>query len=404
MNKSKFDKIKENNTLLYEYVRGSRCHGIETPTSDWDYGGVYMAPINNLIDLRFNYKEQISNSTNDITWYELNRFMQLLCKSNPTMLESLFVDPEFIIYEDPIITELKKNRDLFVTKQCFNPFFAYAKSQIYKCRGLNKKIVQPIVERKEPIDFCFTTYNQGTTSITQWLEKRMLKQEYCGLVHLNNIPGGYSVFYDWGLHLQNENMTISDITYFYNHYIIDSNEHRFAELFFDNVNDTKNIKPYNYRGLIFEGESTDLHCSSVKCDTKPITMIVYNKDGYSQHCKKYKEYVDWVANRNPVRYESNLNKNYDAKNVCECFRLIHMGKEIASGQGVLVNRKGIDREFLLDIKAHKFEYEYLIELLEQEKNEMNDLMSKSTLPDSIDISMVNDFLLNIRKEQIKREL
>ena len=80
-----------------------------------------------------------------------------------------------------------------------------------------------------------------------------------------------------------------------------------------------------------------------------------------------------------------------------------MAKEIASGQGVIVNRKNIDREFLLDIKAHKFEYDYLIELLEQEKNEMNDLMSKSTLPDSIDISMVNDFLLNIRKEQIKRE-
>lgn len=404
MYKTKFEQIKENNTLLYEYVRGSRCHGIETPTSDWDYGGVYMAPINNLIDLRFNYKEQISNSTNDITWYELNRFMQLLCKSNPTMLESLFVDPEFIIYEDPIITELKKNRDLFVTKQCFNPFFAYAKSQIYKCRGLNKKIVQPIVERKDPIDFCFTTYNQGTTSITQWLEKRMLKQEYCGLVHLNNIPGGYSVFYDWGLHLQNENMTINDITYFYNHYIKDSNEHRFAELFFDNVKDTKNIQPYNYRGLIFEGESTDLHCSSVKSDTKPITMIVYNKDGYSQHCKKYKEYVDWVAKRNHVRYESNLNKNYDAKNVCECFRLIHMGKEIAAGQGVLVNRKGIDRDFLLDIKAHKFEYDYLIDLLEKEKNEMEGLMKTSTLPDEIDVNMVNDLLLNIRKEQIKREL
>ena len=53
-------------------------------------------------------------------------------------------------------------------------------------------------------------------------------------------------------------------------------------------------------------------------------------------------------------------ENYDAKNMCECFRLIHMGMEIARGEGVKVNRRNIDREFLLDIKAHKFEYDYLI--------------------------------------------
>ena len=34
---------------------------------------------------------------------------------------------------------------------------------------------------------------------------------------------------------------------------------------------------------------------------------------------------------------------------------------------------------------------------------MESLMKTSTLPDEIDVNMVNDLLLNIRKEQIKRE-
>ena len=63
-------------------------------------------------------------------------------------------------------------------------------------------------------------------------------------------------------------------------------------------------------------------------------FISYNQSGYSTHCRQYAEYQEWVSNRDPKRYESNLEKNYDSKNMTHCFRLMHMAAEIAEGRGV----------------------------------------------------------------------
>ena len=110
----------------------------------------------------------------------------MLLTSNPTALESLFIPDKWILYEHPIMTEIKKHRDKFITKACFKPFLGYSYQQIAKCRGLNKKIVNPITERKEPLDFAYTFFRQGSTKIENWLEHRGLYQKYCGLVNIPN--------------------------------------------------------------------------------------------------------------------------------------------------------------------------------------------------------------------------
>lgn len=436
MTRLTFDSIRDRGLLLYEFIRGSKCHGIDTPQSDTDMGGVYMAPIEQLIGLGLDYQDQVADAKHDTVWHELNKYMNLLLKSNPTVMESLFVDPEFVVYEHPIITEIKKHRDEFVTKACFPSFYGYAQTQIEKARGLNKKITNPITERKTPLDYCFTFYKQGSSSISEWLGRRNMHPRYCGLVNVNHMRDTYSVFYDWGAQIQDEGLTPEDfiealdrpnddpvhgmaelIISTYKLYDVDTisdqdyASHPFKP--FDGHVDTTNFslsvmleqwfkkysKPIGYRG-IQKANGNDIHCSSVAKFEPPICYINYNRDGYSTHCKKYKEYVDWEKKRNPVRYQSNLNKNYDAKNMCECFRLINMGMEIARGEGVKVNRRNIDREFLLDIKAHKFEYDYLIKLVEEKKAEMDKAMAKSNLPDNIDVDKVNDILINIRREQL----
>ena len=118
------------------------------------------------------------------------------------------------------------------------------------------------------------------------------------------------------------------------------------------------------------------------------------------HCRQYAEYQEWVKCRNPKRYESNLNKNYDAKNMMHCFRLMHMAMEIAEGKGVILERTS-DRQFLLDIRNHKFEYDEIIEMLETEKQRMNQLMEKSDIPEKIDTDFVNALMIDIRKKQLK---
>lgn len=407
-----FKEIKDRGLLLYEYIRGSQAFGLATETSDTDTGGVFMCPIESLLGLGYDYKEEVASSKHDDVWYEINKFFKLLLSSNPTILEALFVPDDCVLYEHPIMTEIKKNKHLFITKKCFKPFGCYAVSQIEKCRGLNKKIVNPVNERLTPLDFCYTFYQQGSSKIQNWLDYRGLKQEYCGLVSIPNMHDVYGVYYDWGRHFEKEGITLYMKDVLVSQNVDEDTLRKIRESFIDYFhlstmeefeNKFNEIKPIGYKGIMNEDKtSNELRMSSVSKGEKPICYMSYNQTGYTKHCIDYKNYKDWEKNRNPIRYESNLNKNYDAKNVSHAFRLMQMCIEIARGEGIKV-RRDEDRQFLLDVKHHKYEYEDIIKKLDEKKIEMDEAIKNSTIPDEIDREKVNQLLLNIRVKQAIEE-
>lgn len=452
MKKYTFQDIRDQGLLLYEYIRGSHCQGTDIETSDMDTGAIYLAPAEQLLGLGFDYQDEIKSEKNDDSWMELNKFMRLLLKSNPTVLEALFIDDEFVLYEHPIITELKKHRDIFLTKECFKPFYAYGVSQIKKARGLNKKIVQPIVERKTVLDFCYTFYKQGSTKVQNWLDYRGLNQRYCGLVNIPNMGDTIGVYYDWGNHFLNEKRDYDYLIYLAQGRLPNDlkSSRSLNELEYVNTtdvinkikksNDSEEIKsleeelryihltnmlvfivktygiksylsfrywieaqkPIGYKGITNEAmTSNEVRLSSVAKDEKPICYMTFNKDAYQTHCKEYKDYKDWEKNRNPIRYESNLNHSYDSKNLSHSFRLVNMCIEIAKGEGMKVNRRNIDRDFLLEVRHHKYEYEELIEKLDDKIKEMEEAIKVSTIPEAIDVETVNNLLLDIRRKQLK---
>ena len=200
MKKYTFDDIRNNGLILYQYVRGSHLYGLNNANSDIDTGGVYYEPIEHVIGLGLDYSDEISDDKHDNVIYELQKFFNLLRTSNPTMLESLFVDDEHVIFEHPVMEEIRKHRNSFLSKELYKPFVGYAESQIKKATGLHKLCVNPVTERKEPLDFCFTPYKQGSACMREWLAYRGLEQKYCGLVSLNNMPDCYGVYYDFGAH------------------------------------------------------------------------------------------------------------------------------------------------------------------------------------------------------------
>lgn len=413
-----FDLVRKDGRLLYEYIRGSHLYNLHTVDSDTDTSGVYICTPNELLGMNnMGYKPQISDSKHDNTWFEIGEYARLLLKSNPTVLESLFIPKDKIIGNvHPFMQMFLDNKDEFISKQCFMPFYGYAASQIEKARGLNKKITQEQegtdVERKSPYDFIYTFHNQGSTKVRNWLANHGLKQEYCGLVNIPNMHDMYGLYYDWGMHIINEKCILEDGLWDW------SEENRlFSNLvtaYFSkrynrgfNIRDIIDginggfIKPLGYKGIIKEdGSSNELRLSSIdNKDDIPLIYISYNESGYTAHCKRFNELQQWKKERNVKRYESNLDKNYDSKNMMHCFRMVHMAKEIAEGQGVNLERTW-DREFLMDIRAHKFEYDDLIERLTKEKDEMNEAMRNSTIREKIDVNFVNDLLIDIRKKQL----
>ena len=393
---TRFDTIRNDGRLLYEYIRGSRLYGLNNEDSDVDTSGVFVCTRDELFGC-FGYMSQVTDARHDNTWFEIGELLRLLLKSNPTTLEALFVPEDKIIGKvHPLMQMVIDHREQFISKQCFNPFFGYARSQIEKAHGLNKKIVNPILERLTPYDFIYTFKGQGSTKFSNWMEERGLHQAYCGLVNVPNMRDVYGVYYDFGAHVaachdwKNDALFLSFACDYYEDNDLKETESRLS-----------GTTPLGYRGVFgADADGNDVRLSSVPDKhSRPICFISYNQDAYSTHCRQYKEYQDWVKERNPKRYESNLDKNYDSKNMMHCFRMIHMAAEIAEGKGIMLRRTW-DRDFLMDVRNHKFEYDEIIEMLEKEKERMIRLMEQSTILEKVDAEFVNQLMIDIRNKQI----
>ena len=408
--------------ILYEYIRGSHLYHTNVETSDEDRGGIYIMPNETLYDLGINYQNEIKDETNDKCIWELGRFMELALSSNPTVLEALFVPDDKVVYEHPVIKEIRSHRNEFVTKKCFAPFGGYAANQIQKAQGQNKKIHWDMenVTRKTPMDFCYTFKGQGSQNIEEWLAERGLDQRNCGLVNIPNMPDVYGVYYDWGQHIKLAGITkeyFISINAFRDKFIktmIEQFQHDYDNTegmdFYDILSGIwfRHSKPIGgYCGIISPDEdSNTIRFTSVAKDAKPICYMTYNGNAYSTHCKKYKSYEEWKKCRNKARYESNMegeksgnpDMKYDCKNMMHSFRLVAMAKEIAEGKGVILDRSGIDREFLLDVRNRKYGYSELIKKLQEMKVELDEAIRNSTIKDEIDPELVNRLLVEARKQ------
>lgn len=350
MQKLTIEWIKNNGLLVFEVITGSKSYGLDTPTSDIDIKGVFVLPKNMFYGLE--YTAQVNNETNDIVYYELKRFMELLSKSNPNILEMLNVPEKCVLQRHPIMDVLQP--EMFLSRQCEQSFANYAFTQIKKAYGLEKKIVNPVEEeRKSVLDFCFVYDDKETVPLKKYLEGNGYEQNKIGLAAITHLRDCYNLYYS---------------------------------------------EEFNYSGVAKKDNANEVSLSSIPKGEKPIAMLYFNKDAYSVYCKQYKEYWDWVAKRNEQRYDTTVlhGKKYDSKNMMHVFRLLLMAKEIAVEGKINVFRN--DRDFLLAIKEGKFEYDELVQKADALKDELPALYQQSNLQDEPDEEMINKLLVKMRND------
>ncbi|MEO1654444.1 MAG: nucleotidyltransferase domain-containing protein [Bacteroidota bacterium] len=349
--------IKKHQLVILECIAGSQAYGLAGPNSDTDIRGVFVLPKANYYGLE--YIPQIHDERNDVVYYEVKRFMDLISKSNPNILELLNIPSECIIYQDPLFAQIKSLPVL--SKRCKDTFAGYAYAQIKKARGLNKKILNPMdKKRKSILDFCYVSQDQGSLPLLQWLDLHHYKSEQCGLINIPHLKNTYALFYD-----------------------------------------VQNI--LGYKGIIQKEKANEVALSSVPKSEKVKAYLFFNQEGYSVYCKNYKNYWDWVEQRNPVRYEKTIAaaKNYDTKNMMHTFRLLAMAEEIATENIIKVRRP--DRDFLLSIRNGVYAYEHLLEMAENKMAALEDLYEKSALALEPDIALLESTLVNIRSDFYRRE-
>ncbi|MBX0289397.1 nucleotidyltransferase domain-containing protein [Hymenobacter sp. HSC-4F20] len=346
--------LRQRGLILFEAISGSRAYGTHLPHSDTDLKGVFILPEAEFYGLT--YVPQVANETNDEVFYELRRFVELLVKNNPTVLELLGTPEDCVVYRHPLFGAFRAED--FLSKLCRQSFAEYAVAQIRKARGLNKKINHPEPpQRKSVLDFCYVTVGAGAQPVTTWLERRGYAASQCGLANVNHLNDLYALF----------------------------------------VDETPDQR-HGYRGLVRDPEtSQEVQLSAVPKAEVPVAYLSFNRNGYSTYCRAYREYQEWEQKRNPERYQNTVQhgKNYDAKNMLHVFRLLRMAEEIATSGQLHVRRP--DREFLLSIRRGEFEYDYLVAEAEALVERVAAAFATSALPQAPDIATAEQLLAQTRR-------
>lgn len=376
---------------LYLVIRGSHAYGTNIETSDTDYAGVFIQSMDDILSNR--YKEQINDDKNDIVIYEIRRFLELIETNNPTVLELLNTPEDCVVYKDPIFDMVLENREKFITKKCAKSFGGYAVQQISKARGQDKKQnwEKDKVTRKDVLDFVYVIEGERSIPWKVWNEEFKYEEKFIGVVNVPNARDVYAIYYD------------SDAREMFSENVPEDRRNLLIKL----RRESNQPMGFGYKGLVKTGEgvnsaeSNQLRLSSIPMGETPICNIVYNKDGYTQHCKDYNSYQTWLEERNEDRWVDvqSHGQKIDGKNMMHCMRLTQMSREIAEGKGIIVRRP--NAEFLIGIRKGKVNLQTLIENVEANIKEIDRIFAESDLPEKVEAGFISDLIRKIRKEVYK---
>lgn len=116
---------------ILKAIVGSKLHRLDTPTSDFDYKGIHKSSLKEKLSVFTRVPERITLDTSDDISYELDHFVSLCAKGNPTILETLFSD--LILHQSPLYRELKNSwQKVFSTHKYVSACLGYARTQHHK--------------------------------------------------------------------------------------------------------------------------------------------------------------------------------------------------------------------------------------------------------------------------------
>ena len=165
MNDLKFKNLTEQETkellpddLILLGYRGSMLHGTyiksddEHGIDDKDLMGVFVGQLNNYFGFQKKEVHEKFIKEYDSVCYEIKKFVSLLLKSNPNVLQMLFLPKNYILYVNEFGKMLIDNKELFISKQAYHSFSGYAYGQLkrmtsFTCNGYMGQKRKQLVEK-----------------------------------------------------------------------------------------------------------------------------------------------------------------------------------------------------------------------------------------------------------------
>lgn len=316
-------------------IGGSKAYGLETPASDEDIKGVYLAPLPDV--LTGAAPTTIQDEKHDIQYTELGEFCRQLMLNNSGALELwACMGQEQELFCEPWLREFFAGRSL-LSQRCYGTYTQNALSQLKRIRIVHDKAVQHEPVPRALADFAAVLEGGRSTPLLAWATGRGL-----ALTELAAAPTGTANL--WALYL-----------------------HPSAH------------------GL-FGKDGMNVITPALPQDAPFLAYLSVDTEGFRAHRRSVKQYREWQENRNAARLNTAATLpegegNYDIKHMAHVFRLLHTAREIAT-EGRIHVRRTWDNAFLRDIRAGVLPYSELCAQAEQEIRDLKDLFEQSDLPDA----------------------
>jgi predicted nucleotidyltransferase len=352
----------QGHTILFKTIVGSQSYGTNVEGSDIDYKGVF---IQDPYDKYMNgYRDELEINK-DEKYFELEKFLLSCSTGNPTLLELLYAPEHCIVHITDTFKQILEFKHLFLTKNLRHSFANYAKDQVRKASGLEKKMnwEKDRTERKSVEDMCSVysfpkqdekMFETNAIKLSQFLAQNNFLIENCGLSKIDHFRDSYLLF---------------------------------------------NSTTYIYRGITTGEDANDVCLSEIEIGAKPVGILFFHKDAYSQHCKYYKEYQEWLEKRNTERYVDiqGHGQQIDGKNILHNIRIIETAMEIPTDKTINIFRP--NREYLIDIRRGKYDLQTLMDKSENDLEVMYELFKNSDLPDKFEHQeMIKEFIDKTRSD------
>ena len=127
--------------LILHVISGSRACGLARAGSDEDTRGVCIPPKEFLLGLQT--FEQHENETQDHVVFALAKFVRLALQANPNIIETLYTDPQHVLFINPYGERLVAARDIFLSRRVGERFSRYAIDQLRRMERHHRWLVNP---------------------------------------------------------------------------------------------------------------------------------------------------------------------------------------------------------------------------------------------------------------------
>lgn len=354
--------------LIVTHKAGSHAYGTNTPTSDEDIRGIFVADPECIRTPFFPVKEVADNTAEDTKYFELNHFMRLATLCNPSVVESLWVEQSDVLLSTPAYELLRKHRSDLLSKKIFFTTTGYAHSQLGRILGHNKWLAQ----QQAGVEALKKKYQAGACK-DEWLRENF-DEEF--LTFMNNCEVKTIGWLGW-----NQDAYFKDL----NINLISNKRPRqvdFVSLVFNFTNDKMfklDLEAFktDHRLIPYSGDTYGLYKMKgyqpfdalYNLNTKyekdesqflgqPLAIVKFNVGEYKTALEKYNNFWSWRKNRNVARHDLEAKHGFDTKHGMHLIRLMKIAHEALTTGEILIKRP--DAQELLDIRNGSLTYDEIL--------------------------------------------